>query len=125
MLFSRPIPLGTFGSGVDEPIWNRYGIDMAEYTLKNIPQELHERLKSAAAENFRSLNQEILSRVSRSFDAEDAKVSALHARWVHEALSSGEAKPLEPGELDEAFGKGIERARKRLKAGEENNKVTK
>ena len=88
---------------------------MAEYTLKGIPPELHERLKGAATENFRSINQEVLSRLSRSFDADDARMSALHARWVHEALASGKATPLTKGELDRAFEAGLATARKRPK----------
>ena len=86
---------------------------MPDYTLKNVPPELYARVESAAAENFRSINQEILSRLRRSFDAEDAKMSALHARWVHEALSSGEPAPLKRGELDKAFERGVSRAKAR------------
>ncbi len=83
------------------------------YTLKNIPADLYERLTAAAKEEFRSLNQEILARLSRSFDAQDARMSALHARWVQEALVSGEPAPLGGGELDEAFGRGLARAKAR------------
>ena len=56
------------------------------------------------------------ARLDRSFDAEDAKMSALHARWVHEALSSGNSTPLKPGELDQAFARGIARAKNRKTA---------
>ena len=83
------------------------------YTLKNIPEDLYHRLTAAAAEDFRSLNQEILARLSRSFDAQDARMTALHARWVQEALSSGEAEPLRPSELDAAFERGLAKANAR------------
>lgn len=96
-----------------QPLRNHYGSLMADYTLKNIPEDLYRRLQSAAEEEFRSLNQEILSRLSRSFDAQEAKNSALHARWIHEALASGPSAPLKKGELDEAFERGIARARSR------------
>ena len=86
---------------------------MADYTLKNIPEDLFQRLRSAAEEDFRSLNQEVLSRLRRSFDAQDAKMSALHARWVHESLASGDATPLKPRDLDAAFARGIARAKSR------------
>ena len=86
---------------------------MPDYTLKNIPPDLYSRLEAAAAEDFRSINQEILSRLSRSFDAQDVKMSALHARWVHEALSSGEPTPLKAKDLDAAFRRGVARAKNR------------
>jgi hypothetical protein len=43
-------------------------------------------------------------------------MSALHARWVHEALSSGNSTPLKPAELDQAFARGIARAKNRKTA---------
>jgi plasmid stability protein len=86
---------------------------MPELPLRNIPAELYNRLQSSAAEHFRSLNQEVLARLSRSFDAEEAKMSALHARWVHEALASGDATPIKPGEVDQAFASGVARAKAR------------
>lgn len=86
---------------------------MPDLQLRNIPADLYNRLQSSAAEHFRSLNQEIQARLSRSFDAEEAKMSALHAHWVHEALSSGDSTPLKPGELDQAFARGIARAKAR------------
>jgi hypothetical protein len=89
---------------------------MPDYTLKNIPPALYRRLQSAAEGEFRSLNQEILARLSRSFDAQDAKMSAVHARWVHEALNSGSATVLKKGELDKAFERGISQARARKKS---------
>jgi hypothetical protein len=86
---------------------------MADYTIKNIPDDLYQKLQSASEAGFRSLNQEILFRVKRSFDAEDARTTALHARWIHEALASGDAKPLKMTQLDAAFKRGAARARTR------------
>ena len=83
------------------------------YTLKNIPADLYNRLAAAATEEFRSVNQEILARLSRSFDAQDARMTAVHARWVQEALASGEAAPLRRGELDAAFERGLTKAKAR------------
>jgi hypothetical protein len=83
---------------------------MAEYTLKNIPAEIYHRAQSAAENSFRSLNQEIIYRLHRSFDAEDARTTALHAKWVMEALASGATKPLKMQELDAAFTRGTKRA---------------
>ena len=89
---------------------------MRDLSLRNIPLELYKRLEASAAEHFRDLDQEVLARLNRSFDAEDAKMSAVHARWVHEALTSGRSTPLKPGELDQAFAKGIAQARARKSA---------
>jgi hypothetical protein len=86
---------------------------MADYTLKNIPEEIYHRAQSAAENSFRSLNQEIIYRLRRSFDAEDARTSALHAKWVMEALESGPAKPVKMQDLDVAFARGISRAKAR------------
>jgi uncharacterized protein (DUF1697 family) len=47
----------------------------------------------------------------RSFDAEEARVSALHAKWVLE----GSAKPLKTEDLDAAFADSIKRAAARKK----------
>ena len=42
---------------------------MATLTLKNIPEELHARLKESAEKNRRSLNSEILIRLESAFSA--------------------------------------------------------
>lgn len=42
---------------------------MATLTLKNIPDELHARLKESAERNRRSLNSEILIRLESAFSA--------------------------------------------------------
>jgi len=42
---------------------------MATLTLKNIPDELHARLKESAERNRRSLNSEILVRLESGFTA--------------------------------------------------------
>jgi hypothetical protein len=100
----------------DNPKRFHYGDRMADYTLKNIPEEIYHRAQSAAENSFRSLNQEIIYRLRRSFDAEDVRATALHAKWVMEALASGAAKPLKMSALDAAFARGVSRAKAR-KAG--------
>jgi len=40
---------------------------MLNLTLKNIPKDLHARLKESAEKNRRSLNSEILTRLEREF----------------------------------------------------------
>ena len=90
---------------------------MAEYTLKNIPEDIYRRTQAAAETGFRSLNQEILHRLQRSFDADDARLSAVHAKWVLAALESGPPQPLKMAEMDAAFERGIGRAKTRRTAG--------
>jgi hypothetical protein len=89
---------------------------MAEYTLKKIPTDIYQRVQAAAENNFRSLNQEIIFRLSRSFDAEEARLSALHAKWIMEALASGPARPFKANDMDDAFAAGRKQAAMR-KAG--------
>jgi plasmid stability protein len=49
-------------------------------TLKNLPPELHARLKASAQANRRSLNREILARLEAALDAPSVDVEAeLHA----------------------------------------------
>ena len=90
---------------------------MAEYTLKNIPEAIYQRAQAAAENSYRSLNQEILYRLNRSFDADDARVTALHAKWVMEALQSGPVRPFKMQDMDAAFARGVQRTRRRRKAG--------
>ena len=52
---------------------------MLNLTLKNIPKELHARLKESAEKNRRSLNSEILTRLEAEFTAPVVDAQA-HAR---------------------------------------------
>jgi hypothetical protein len=86
---------------------------MADYTLKNVPEPLRSKLESEAQRSFRSVDQEILFRLQRSFDADDTRMTALHAKWIYDALNSGEAAPLKDTEIDAAFSRGLKRAKTR------------
>jgi hypothetical protein len=86
---------------------------MADYTLKNVPEPLRSKLESEAQRSFRSVDQEILFRLQRSFDADDTRLTALHAKWIYDALNSGEAAPLKDAEIDAAFDRGLKRAKNR------------
>ena len=50
---------------------------MLTLTLKNIPKDLHARLKGSAAKNRRSLNSEILVRLESDFAAPAVDAEAL------------------------------------------------
>lgn len=66
---------------------------MANLTLKNIPEEIHERLKNSANANFRSLTQETFARLQMSFEMEQAATTKLYQQWIDEAIASGPARP--------------------------------
>ena len=53
------------------------------------------RLKASAEKNHRSLNQETLERLERSFEIEDSLVSVRDQEWINEALEGG----FKPGSL--------------------------
>ena len=73
---------------------------MASITLKDIPMELHAQLKSEAAANFRSLTQEAMSRLERTFQIDDALTTKRDQQWIDEASASGPASPLTKKEMD-------------------------
>ena len=73
---------------------------MASITLKDIPEDLHAQLKQVASANFRSVDQEALARLQRSFDLEVALDTERDQRWVDEALASGPETPLTREEMD-------------------------
>ena len=49
---------------------------MLNLTLKNVPPELHARLKASAVANRRSLNREILARLEAQLEAPTVDVAA-------------------------------------------------
>ena len=52
---------------------------MATLTLKDLPADLHRRLKARAERNGRSLNREVIDCLEASFQAERVDVDALLA----------------------------------------------
>ena len=75
---------------------------MPSIVLKDIPEELHEQLKQEAEVNFRSVNQEVLARVQRSFDLDDRLGGERVNRLIAEALASGPEEPLSREKFDAA-----------------------
>ena len=53
---------------------------MPDVALRNIPEPLHRELKSAASQHHRSLNGEILARLTASFRSEPVDAAALLER---------------------------------------------
>jgi hypothetical protein len=66
--------------------------------VKVASETLRARLAASASDNFRTVDQEALIRLERSFEIEDALVSRTHQKWVDAALSgemrSGSVKRL-------------------------------
>ena len=73
---------------------------MASITLNDIPMELHDRLKCEAAANFRSVTQEAMSRIERTFQMDAQATTEREQKWIDEALASGPEQPLDRKELD-------------------------
>ena len=69
-------------------------------TLKDLPEDLHGQLKREAEANFRSLDQEVLARIQRSFDINEAINTKRDQKWIDEAIAGGPATPLSEGEMD-------------------------
>ena len=67
--------------------------------LKDIPDDLRAQLEQEAAANFRTLDQEALARLQRSFEIE--MNIARDQQWIDEALASGPATPLTRAEMYE------------------------
>ena len=80
---------------------------MASITLKNIPVELHAQLKTEAAANFRSITQEIMSQLERTFEMDAALTSKRDQKWVEEAIASGPVKPLTKKKMDAVFNRAL------------------
>lgn len=66
----------------------RYGFFMSTITLKNVPEQIHEVLKSRAKEHRRSLNREIICSLEKmlSIGVSDAEQILGDARVVRESM---------------------------------------
>jgi hypothetical protein len=84
---------------------------MASLTLKGIPSEIHERLKSSAGSNFRSITQEAFARLQMSFDMEEATATKLHQSWIDEAIASGPARPASKNQWRQVRRRALQRAK--------------
>ncbi len=73
---------------------------MASITLKDIPADLRAQLENEAAANFRSVTQEALARLERTFEIDAARNSNRDQRWVDEAIASGPESSLTEKEMD-------------------------
>lgn len=73
---------------------------MSDITLKDVPEDLRAQLENEATANFRSLTQEALARLERTFEIDAALNTKRDQRWINEALASGPESPLTEAEMD-------------------------
>ena len=73
---------------------------MASITLKALPPDLHGQLKLEAEANLRSLAQEAVARLQRSFEIDAALKTKSDQRLIDEALASGPEEPLTRAKMD-------------------------
>ena len=85
---------------------------MASITLKEIPADLHAQLKQEADANYRSLNQEAMYRIARTFEIDDALTNKHDQRLIDEALASGPETTLTKKDMDEVFKRVLKRMAK-------------
>ena len=89
---------------------------MASILLKDIPPELHGQLKREAEANFRSLMQEALARIERSFQMDEVFTTKPVQAWIDGALASGPEEPLSRKKFNVAFRRAAKRFQDRSKA---------
>lgn len=62
---------------------------MPSITLKDIPEDIHAQLRSEAEANYRSMAQEVLARLERTFALDDQLSTNTVNRLLDESLASG------------------------------------
>lgn len=82
---------------------------MKTITLTDIPDDLHAQLEQQAAAGFRSVGQEVMARLQRSFDLEDRFSTDQVNRLIQQAVESGPEKPLTPDVFESARAAARER----------------
>ena len=78
-------------------------LGMASITLKGIPEEVHAQLKSEAEANFRSLNQEALARIERTFAQDDQLTTDTVNGFLDESIASGPEEKFSRAKFDAAI----------------------
>ena len=76
---------------------------MASITLKDIPQDVHAQLKIEAEANYRSVSQEALARIERSFAFDDQLSTETVNRLLDESLASGPEEKFSRTKFDAAI----------------------
>lgn len=74
---------------------------MTNIKLRKLPADLHGQLKLEAKANCRSVGEEALARLRRSFEEDDVITRRRDQRLVEEAIASGPEEPLTPEKLEQ------------------------
>ena len=72
------------------PNWNQAEYHMVTVTIKNIPEQIYERIKAQAKSNHRSINGEILSILEHAISLPpiDVKATLQRARKIRELTAN-------------------------------------
>ena len=89
---------------------------MAKITLEDIPAELHAQLKAEGEANFRTLQQEALARIERSFAMDDQLSTAQVNRLIDESLASGPEEEFSWDKFDAAIAQARKKHAAKAKA---------
>jgi plasmid stability protein len=89
---------------------------MPSITLKDIPDDLHAQLKAEADAHFRSMDQEAMARIQRSFDLDERMSTETVNRLIDQAVASGPEEPLTRAKFDAARDKARRQLAGRSKA---------
>lgn len=73
---------------------------MASITLTEVPIELYAHLESAAAANYRSVEQEVMRRLERTFQIDAALTAKRSKQWTSEPAATDPVAPLEKKKMD-------------------------
>lgn len=76
---------------------------MASITLKDIPDDLHARLKQEGEANFRSMAQEVLARLEQTFAMDDQLNTQTVNRLIDESFASGPEEKFSRAKFDAAI----------------------
>lgn len=68
--------------------------------LKDVPEVLRARLEQEASANCRTIDQEALARLQRSFEMDAMLNTTRDQRWIDEALAGGPAEPRTQADWD-------------------------
>lgn len=79
---------------------------MKTLTIRGLPDEVHEALKTSAVENRRSLNQEVIAQLANGTKKSSARVDAI--LQAADKIRQGMVRPL----TGEEIRRGIEEGRK-------------
>jgi hypothetical protein len=118
--FVTLVPFGGYSKGVTPWLTSANGslcfLHMKNITLKAIPADLQAQLESEAESNFRSVEQEVLARVQRSFDLDDRLTTTQVNKLIQQSMDSGSEYPLTDTMLDSAFDAACKKHRSRKAA---------